>query len=486
MACSLAYVLLFSLLFAPCLTSEPKREHCYKECEEALDKHERKRCELLCLETAGEGEQEEKSPFLFGERSFKHWIRSEHGYFKVLDRFSKKSPLLMGIENYRVAVLQVDPKTFIKPNHWDAHEVFYVINGNGVISMLMGENRDRESHEINEGDVMRVPAGAQVYLINKDDKEKLKIAMLINPVSVPGRFKEFYGVGARKNFYWSFSTEVLEASFNAERGELRHVLGQQMQDEDTMVKATDEQIRSISKHSESGSGTPWPFGQSRKPFNLLHKRPSYSNRHGKLHEVNANDYQQLRDLNIDISIANITKGSMMMLHYNTEAIKIVLVIRGRGHLEMACPHTESQKHRRESEEEEEEEEEGEGEGQGNQEGKGYYQSIKSVITPGKLAVVPAGHPSTSMASRDENLMLLCFGIRAENNQRIFLTGKNNVWSKMEEEAKELVFRSSASEVDKLLNAQTEQGFCSGPDKSWKEENKAGTSSFESLLGFTAL
>lgn len=131
MACSLAYILLFSLLFAPCLTSELKREHCYKECEEALDKHERKRCELLCLEREGEGEQEEeeKSPFLFGEQSFKHWIRSEHGYFKVLERFSKKSPLLMGIENYRVAILQVDPKTFVMPNHWDAHEVFYVING---------------------------------------------------------------------------------------------------------------------------------------------------------------------------------------------------------------------------------------------------------------------------------------------------------------------------------------------------------------------
>lgn len=108
---------------------------------------------------------------------------------------------------------------------------------------------------------------------------------------------------------------------------------------------------------------------------------------------------------------------MMMLHYNTEAIKIVLVIRGRGHLEMACPHTERQEHRRERQQEEEE-----GEGQGKQEGRGYYQSIKTELTPGKLVVVPAGHPSTSIASRDENLMLLCFGIRAENNQRIFLTG----------------------------------------------------------------
>lgn len=56
---------------------------------------------------------------------------------------------------------------------------------------------------------------------------------------------------------------------------------------------------------------------------------------------------------------------------------------------------------------------------------------------------------------------------------------------MEKEAKELVIRGSASQVDKLLNAQTEQGFCSGPDKPWKEENKEGTSRFEPLLAFTA-
>ncbi|KAJ0966397.1 hypothetical protein J5N97_027535 [Dioscorea zingiberensis] len=449
MACLLAYILIFSLIFAPCLASELKREHCHKECQEVLNKHERNHCERMCLEKEGEEEeekQEEKSPFLFDEQSFKHWARSEQGYFKVLERFSKKSPWLIGIENYRVGVIEAGPRTFIMPNHWDAAEVFFVINGKGVISILMGENR--ESYDINEGDVMRVPTGAQVYLINKDDEEKLKIASLIIPISTPGRFKEFYAVGGKDkgSFLGSFSKGVIETSFNVDSEEVLRLFEQE--NRESMVKATEEQISAISKHSEGG-GTPWPFAQSRKPFNLLKRRPACSNKHGELHEVNANDYQQLRDLNIDVSVANITKGSMMMLHYNTEGTKIAYVMRGRGYFEMACPHISSQKHQREREQ---------------------YQSVRSELSPGKVIVIPAGHPIASIASRDEGLQILCFGIRAENNQKIFLSGKNNVWRKMEKEAKELAFRRSEREVDKILNAQSEQVFGPGPEKSRKEEN----------------
>lgn len=45
------------------------------------------------------------------------------------------------------------------------------------------------------------------------------------------------------------------------------------------------------------------------------------------------------------------------------------------------------------------------------------------------------------------------------------TGKNNVLKQMEKEAKELAFGTSATEVDQLLNAQSESVFLLGPGKS---------------------
>lgn len=50
-----------------------------------------------------------------------------------------------------------------------------------------------------------------------------------------------------------------------------------------------------------------PFGESRRSFNLFNKRPSHSNRHGELREADFNDYPELKDLDIQVAFANISK-----------------------------------------------------------------------------------------------------------------------------------------------------------------------------------
>lgn len=83
-----------------------------------------------------EGERRERNPYFFGDRSYEQWSRSEHGRFEVLERFARRSELLVGVENYRLAVLEAEPETFIMPRHWDAEEVFYVMEGNNQRSVL--------------------------------------------------------------------------------------------------------------------------------------------------------------------------------------------------------------------------------------------------------------------------------------------------------------------------------------------------------------
>lgn len=52
--------------------------------------------------------------------------------------------------------------------------------------MMMQDNKD--SFKLEKGDVVRVPAGAMVYLVN-NDMETLRIAKLMQPVNTPGRFE---------------------------------------------------------------------------------------------------------------------------------------------------------------------------------------------------------------------------------------------------------------------------------------------------------
>lgn len=103
----------------------------------------------------------------------------------------------------------------------------------------------------------------------------------------------------------------------------------------------------------------------------------------------------------------------MVPHYNSKATTVVLVVQGRGRFEMGCPHLSSrwsQESQREQEEEEEEESSGE------------LQKISANLSPGDVFVIPAGHPIALIASPNEKLQTIGFGINAMNNQRNFLAG----------------------------------------------------------------
>uniref|UniRef100_A0ACD6A8Q8 Uncharacterized protein n=1 Tax=Avena sativa TaxID=4498 RepID=A0ACD6A8Q8_AVESA len=287
----------------------------------------------------GRSSSEGGRPFHFGEESFRHWTRTRHGQFKVLERFDHE--LLRGsVGDYRVACLEAAPRAFLQPSHYDADEVFYVKEGEGVLVLL--RKGKRESFCVREGDVMVIPAGTIVYSANTHSSRWLRVVMLLNPVSTPGRFEEFFPVGGEnpESFFSAFSDEVLQAAFNTRREELGRVFERQSKGE--IWQASEEQIRELSRScSRGGRGCGGGSGSSSeeiKPTSLPSQKPRYSNNHGRLHMITGNECRHLRDLDMEVGIANITRGSMMAPKYSTRATKIAVVVEGCGYFEMACPH----------------------------------------------------------------------------------------------------------------------------------------------------
>ncbi|KAK8919098.1 Globulin-1 S allele [Platanthera zijinensis] len=165
----------FLLLLAASLLSITEQK-CEEEC-----RHQR-----LSRNSGGPAGEERDNPYVFGEESFESRVRSEHGRVRVLKKFSSLSPhFLSRIENYRLGLLEADPLTFIMPTHLDADSVFYVIEGEGAISIL--HEGSRESHSLEKGDIIRVWSGSIFYLINKSHDRKLRIVKLLQTVGTnPG------------------------------------------------------------------------------------------------------------------------------------------------------------------------------------------------------------------------------------------------------------------------------------------------------------
>ncbi|KMZ71682.1 Vicilin [Zostera marina] len=330
------------------------------------------------------------------------------------------------------------------PNYWDADALLYVRRGMGNINMITSDHDKQESHGLRKGDVIRVPAGTMVYIVN-NNSEILTIVALLKTTSPPGQFKEYYGAGGAvpPSFYRTFSNDLLEAAFNTDREKIEKLF--EKQKEGPFLKATSKQLSGIGR--EGSTSTHWPFGSGSvdSPFNLHEKSPASFNGYGQLREVDRNEYRQLKDLDVMVSFLNLTMGSMMAPFYNTKSTTISLVTRGRGYIELACPHHPT------------------GQGENDDNTLGDYRKVEADLHPGMVFVTMTGHPIIIVANEGKNLEVLTFVISPEMNKMNFLAGKNNLLNQLDDSAKILSFHQSADEVNHVLNSQDLEVFFPGPE-----------------------
>ncbi|KAM1874346.1 hypothetical protein ACFX13_008080 [Malus domestica] len=411
-------------------------------------------------EFEGRGQQQQQqgdeNPYFFEDQHFETRVQTEEGRVQVLQKFNERSDLLRGIENFRVGFLVTEPHAFVAPTHLDADCVLFVCQGRPTITLVREEKK--ESHNLERGDLFRIPAGTPFYILNRDDNERLHIVQLLKAVSTPGEYEAFHSAGGQdpESFFKAFSPEVLQAAFKTDRNKLDRLFGQQTRG--SIIRASKEQVQRMSQqHGHGGSEGIWPLpfhgGEltSKDSFNLFKKHPSQENKFGRLFEADFKDYKQLQEFDLLVSFANITRGGMEGPFFNSRATKISVVLDGEGHFEMACPHVGKQRQHS-------------GRSQQRQKSSPTYQKMRGDLRRGAVFVAPAGHPVTTIASRNNNLQLLCFEVNARDNIMFPLVGKNNVVSQFDRQAKELSFDVPASEVESIFNNQKDELFFEGPNE----------------------
>lgn len=107
---------------------------------------------------------------------------------------------------------------------------------------------------------------------------------------------------------------------------------------------------------------------------------------------------------------------MIAPYYNSRSTTVVVVVKGSGWSQMACPHLGQKQREGESGGEHGKEEEQE------QEGQESYYSVDSQLKANTILIIPAGLPSVAVASHHENLEIVCFHINSKNNNQYFLAG----------------------------------------------------------------
>nr|GMD18609.1 vicilin-like antimicrobial peptides 2-2 [Ipomoea batatas] len=458
---TLGFVVFFALAAVALGTVDPELQTCRHRCrvQMGFDQQQRQACLEKCERyiREKEGREEERggeeerhggdNPYVFQPRHFQTAHRSQQGRFSVLPRFTERSNLFEGIENFRFGVLEVESKTMVAPSHQDADLVGFVAEGEGTLNIIW--KNKRKSYDIHVGSIVFIPAGATTYLFNTDNNNKLVIIKLIQTISTPGRFQFFFGT-SRNSFLNAFKSSILEAAYDESKETIDKVL--QGRDDSPFIQVSDEQLKSLSKGDDD---TIWPFKtdkSSSKTVNIFNHK-SVSNNYGELFEVDNDDVKGLGD--IEVAFANITRGGMLGPLFNTRATKLAFVVDGNGWGQMACPHVSSQSS-----------------SERTQEGATpTYETMNAQLRPGTLLVIPPDHPYVTIASQDHNLRILCFNINAdENDERVPLAGKNNLYTNLDDTAKEIAFGVSSKLVDQVFEDDNDfELFSKGPEWQQREE-----------------
>ncbi|XP_047312548.1 vicilin Cor a 11.0101-like [Impatiens glandulifera] len=113
-----------------------------------------------------------------GQDCFDNCQDLKNGRIGIIQNSSEKS-----LVNHGVAILEANPNTFMAPGHWDADVLFFVVQGKATINLIRRDKR--ETLGLKTGDIIRIPSGTKVLMMNKDRMEKLVVIKLPQPVSTP-------------------------------------------------------------------------------------------------------------------------------------------------------------------------------------------------------------------------------------------------------------------------------------------------------------
>ncbi|KAK4257964.1 hypothetical protein QN277_007484 [Acacia crassicarpa] len=443
-------------------------------------------------------QQQKQNPYLFRSQNFKTRFENQRGRIRILPRFDQRHPHLQGLQNYRLVELEIQPHSLFLPHHRDAENVLVVLEGKAIVSIVNQTNK--ETYNLEQGDVLRVRPGRLVYVANVEQNQKFRATSILIPVNIPGQYENLYPFGNQDplSYYIAFSKKTLEATFNSKYNEIERILfGQKQQgekgqeqssNEGVMVKLSSEQARELRKHAESSSSSSSSPRRRRSPssspsssrpiFNLRNVEPRYSNSYGNMWEVRPEDSPELlRDLDMSVAVLELKKGSLFLPHYNSKGILISQVIDGEAKLELASPHLANERSQEQGQENKHHEEEKQHDEEEKQEeqSEGQIRRVSSRLNQGDVFVALAGHPLALRASKKNDLWTVGFLLDADNNQRNFLGGeKDNVINQIDRIVLEQAVNGSGEEAEKLLNNQKESYFVNAQRSRSDEDQEEGS------------
>ncbi|OVA18667.1 Cupin 1 [Macleaya cordata] len=343
--------------------------------------------------------------------------------------------------SYHLQFITLEPNSLFLPVLLHADMVFYVHTGSGSLSWVDEDNTKNEIN-VKRGDIYKFPSGSLFYIRSslESAREKLRIYAIFtdsNTDHPQNLFIEPYST--LSDLVLGFDKKVLQSAFQ---------VPQEVLDEITGATKPPAIVHLTSKDKHSADQPDWRAGiietlirrggpsdelnskkkKKTKTFNILDKKPDFSNCNGWSVAVNNRDFRALRDSEIGVFMVNLTKGSMMGPHWNPRASEIAVVTHGQGMISVVCPSTANE---------------------------AECKNMRFRVKEGDVFTVPRFHPMAQMAYNNDSLVFMGFSTNARQNHPQFVAGKSSVLRTLDKDILALSFNVPNTTMDQLLGSQVD-------------------------------
>ncbi|XP_021836066.1 glutelin type-D 1-like [Spinacia oleracea] len=308
---------------------------------------------------------------------------------------------------------------FSLPAFSDSSKVAYVLQGNGVVGIVLPEKEEKVI-PVKKGDAIALPFGVITWWYNKEDTEL--IILFLGDTSKAhkaGRFTDFFLTGSN-GIFTGFSTEFISRAWEL--------------DEKTVNSLVGNQPRSGIVHLDASSKMPEPKIENRKGMVLNCEEAPFDvdvKNGGRVVVLNTNNLPLVREIGLGADLVRLDGSAMCSPGFSSDsALQVTYIVRGTGRLQLV--------------------------------GIDGRRVLETTVKPGQLFIVPRFFVVSKIA--DPSGMEWFSIITQPNPVFTHLAGKTSAWKALSPQVLQAAFNVSAEIENKFRSKRTSDAIFFPPSK----------------------
>ncbi|GAQ84499.1 RmlC-like cupins superfamily protein [Klebsormidium nitens] len=383
---------------------------------------------LVCLVSVVAYHGYTSGDFVPGQPS--EYMKSDGGFESNWGSDTDTKPLID--EDFGTWILVMEPSTLRPPHFVDAHMLMAVLQGTARAGILNDKGEETGVRSFRRGDVIALPAGHAVWILNNDTQQKFSMLGGVRPVTVPREPSKWEAfplvageVSGKKSILHGFTKDVLAEAFNVDEGLVEDVRSKAPETSVSVSASASDPVLRLDKlsaascwemvkparartiklgaaellameHELSLREQQSPHKDDGYIYNIDKADPDYEAEGGQVTLLDSKDFPILKNLTLGAVKTSLKPGAMVLPHYDPTSSLLGFITAGRARIQVAQPDGST--------------------------------GTDEELGPGEVFVVPRFFPLVQKSVGDHNLEWIGFTTTACSRMKtVFLAGKKSVY-----------------------------------------------------------